>query len=98
MSITLDATLATAQSSRSRHPLCKIVSKENVNPIPFVGELLSTATPNEQYPAARVHSTGRLFVAFAVDAGVTVVSTASVVSIVSVVSVVSVLVSVVPSC
>lgn len=71
MALTLDATLAAAQDQQNRKPLCKIVSKENVDPIPFVGELLSTATLNEQYPAARVHSTGRLFVAFAVDAGVT---------------------------
>ena len=69
MAITLDATLAAAQDLQNRKPLCRILSKENVDPIPFVGELLSTATPNEQYPTARVHSTGRMFVAFAVDAG-----------------------------
>ena len=69
--ITLDATLAAVQASQTRSPLCKIVSHENVNPIPFDGEFLSTATPNEQHPAARAHSTGRLFVAFAVDAGAT---------------------------
>jgi len=67
--ITLDANLAAAQALQNRRPLCRIVSAENVDPIPFVGELLSTATPNEQYPAVRAHSTGRLFVAFAVDAG-----------------------------
>lgn len=67
--ITLDANLAAAQALQNRRPRCRIVSAENVDPIPFVGELLSTATPNEQYPAVRAHSTGRLFVAFAVDAG-----------------------------
>lgn len=67
MAQTLDATLATAQAAQSRRPLCRIVSKENVDPIPFVGELLSTATPNEQFPAVKVHSTGRLFTAFMVD-------------------------------
>ena len=69
--ITLDAALAAAQDSQSRKPLCKILSLENVNPIPFDGELLSTGTVNEQYPQARVHSTGRLFVAFMVDNGTT---------------------------
>ena len=67
--ITLDPIHATAQSSQTRYPLCKILSVENVPAIPFNGELLSTATPNEQNPAARVHSTGRLFVAFAIDSG-----------------------------
>jgi len=69
--ITLDAALAAAQDSQSRKPLCKILSLENVDPIPFDGELLSTGTVNEQYPQARVHSTGRLFVAFMVDNGTT---------------------------
>lgn len=67
MAITLDSNLAAAQSLQERKPLCRIYSKENVDPIPFVGELLSTATPNEQYPAAKAHSTGRMFVAFMVD-------------------------------
>ena len=71
MTATLDPIHATAQTSQTRHPLCKILSVENVPAIPFNGELLSTATPNEQHPAARVHSTGRLIVAFAVDSGVT---------------------------
>lgn len=69
--ITLDSTLAAAQASQTRKPLCKILSFENVDPIPFDGEYLSTATPNEQHPVAGVHSTGRLFVAFAVDSGAT---------------------------
>ena len=69
--ITLDATLAAAQSSQDRRPLCKIVSHENVNPIPFDGELLSTSTDDEQHASASTHSTGRLFVAFAVDTGTT---------------------------
>ncbi|OPY15250.1 MAG: hypothetical protein A4E66_00169 [Syntrophus sp. PtaB.Bin001] len=64
--ITLDAALAAAQDSQTRKPICKIVSKENVDPIPFDGELLSTGTLNEQYPQARSHSTGRLFMAFMV--------------------------------
>ena len=67
MTATLDPIHAAAQTSQTRHPLCKILSVENVPAIPFNGELLSTATPNEQHPAARVHSTGRLVVAFAVD-------------------------------
>ena len=71
MTATLDPIHATAQTSQTRHPLCKILSVENVPAIPFNGEFLSTATPNEQHPAARVHSTGRLVVAFAVDSGAT---------------------------
>jgi len=71
MAQTLDAPLAAAQASDSRRPLCRILSVENVPAIPFNGELLSTATPDEQHPAAAAHSTGRLFVAFAVDSGAT---------------------------
>ena len=40
MAITLSANLAAAQALQNRRPLCKIVSAENVDPIPFDGELL----------------------------------------------------------
>lgn len=63
--ITLDPVLDAAQSSQSRRPLCRIFSSENIDPIPFDGSLLDTSTTAEQYPQARVHSTGRLFIAFA---------------------------------
>lgn len=66
MATTLDPILAAAQGNQSRRPLCKILSCENVEPIPFDGDFLSTSTINEQHPEAKVHSTGRLFVAFMV--------------------------------
>lgn len=67
MAQTLNASLAAAQALQSRRPLCRILSKENVNPIPFVGERLSSSTDNESRPAVKAHSTGRMFVAFMVD-------------------------------
>lgn len=69
MAITLDPVHAAAQELQNRKPLCRISSLENADPIPFDGELLSTSMVNEQHPDAKMHSTGRLFVAFAVGSG-----------------------------
>lgn len=64
--ITLDSALTAVQESQTRSPLCRILSCENVDAIPFNGEFLSTATVNEQHPAVAIHSTDRLFGAYAV--------------------------------
>jgi hypothetical protein len=58
--------LASAQDDQTRKPACRILSCESVTPIPFDGELLSSATVNEKHPDAKIHSSGRLLVAFMV--------------------------------
>ncbi|MFH2011675.1 MAG: hypothetical protein ABIJ37_03070 [Pseudomonadota bacterium] len=64
MPVTLDPTLASAQDSQSRKPLCRVYSCENEESIPFAGEYITTSTANEEHPEERIHSTGRLFVAY----------------------------------
>jgi hypothetical protein len=48
MATTLSTALAAAQSLQSRKPICRIVSKENTDPIPFTGELISSLTIDEK--------------------------------------------------
>lgn len=60
MSLTLDATLAIAQDSQSRHPLVEIISKEWAASIPMDGQYLDTTTNPEKYPNAITLSGGRL--------------------------------------
>jgi hypothetical protein len=60
MSLTLDATLAIAQDSQSRHPLVEIISKEWAASIPMDGQYLDTTTNPEKYPNAITLSDGSL--------------------------------------
>ena len=65
----LDPILVAAQDSQSRHPLCKILSCEATPSIPFAGQRVDSSPLNEQHPAAVIHSSGRLIVAFASGPG-----------------------------
>lgn len=62
--ITLNATLATAQSYIGRKPLVEIVSAQRGDDIPFDGQLLTTETFNEYSPSVIAHSSGRLALAY----------------------------------
>lgn len=64
MAITLDATLAAAQDSPSRHPLVEIVSAQKGDDIPFDGTYLTPETFNEYSPSVIAHSSGRLCLAY----------------------------------
>ena len=64
MSITLDATLATAQDSQSRRPLIEIISSRRKDDIPFEGNALTAETYNVYGPNVIPHSTGRLCAAY----------------------------------
>jgi hypothetical protein len=64
MALTLDATLATAQDSQSRHPLCEIISAQKGDDIPFDGTFLTPETFNEFSPSVIAHSSGRLCLAY----------------------------------
>ena len=64
MALTLDATLATAQDSQSRHPLVEITSSQRNADIPFDGSFLTGETFNEFGPNVIPHSTGRLCAAY----------------------------------
>lgn len=65
MALILDATLAAAQESASRHPLVEILSLQAGEDIPFDGTFLTTATYDESAPAIFAHSSGRLVAAYA---------------------------------
>ncbi|MFA6290234.1 MAG: sialidase family protein [Victivallales bacterium] len=64
MALTLDATLATAQNSQSRHPLVEIISSQRTEDIPFDGSFLTGETFNEYGPNVIQHSSGRLGIAY----------------------------------
>ena len=63
MALTLDSTLATAQDSQSRQPICKITSTALQGDIPFGGTQL-TEGGSEFGPGLITHSTGRLCLAY----------------------------------
>jgi hypothetical protein len=69
MALTLDSTLATAQESLSRHPLCEVASGQFTDPIPFDGQYFNTDTDDESLPAMIALSDGRLSAIYAKDEG-----------------------------
>lgn len=71
MALTLDATLAAAQDSESRHPLVEIMSLQTGEDIPFDGTFLTTETFREYAPAVMAHSTGRLIIVYSYLSGFT---------------------------
>lgn len=56
--------LASAQDSQSRHPLCEIISAQKGDDIPFDGTYLTPETFNEYSPSVIAHSSGRLCKAY----------------------------------
>jgi hypothetical protein len=60
MAQTLDATLAAAQDSQTRHPLLEIKSSSMAPEIPFLGQDLTTESLNEEKPVSVALSSGRL--------------------------------------
>ena len=64
MSLTLDATLQTAQDGLIRNPILSLVSSQIAADIPFDGELLTSETNDESAPNVIMHSTGRLCFVF----------------------------------
>jgi hypothetical protein len=65
MALTLDATLAAAQDSRSRRPLVEIISSQITPDIPFDGTRLTSETFLEYSPSLPIaHSSGRLVLAY----------------------------------
>lgn len=60
MSITLNATLQTAQDGKTHNPIIEIISQGLVAEIPFDGQFLTNETTNEQKPNIILHSSGRL--------------------------------------
>lgn len=69
MALTLDATLATAQDSISRHPLVEIISAQRTADIPFDGQLLRDPAVYDRDPFVIQHSSGRLVVVSIYDSG-----------------------------
>lgn len=67
MSITLDATLKTAQDGNEHKPIIEIISKQFLPDIPFDGQLLTSETDNESSPNSITHSSGRLAFVYAED-------------------------------
>lgn len=64
MALALDATLAAAQDSPSRHPLVEIISAQKGDDIPFDGTYLTPETFNEFSTSVVGHSSGRLCLAY----------------------------------
>jgi len=64
MSLSLDATLNTAQESASRRPIVEIKSLPQGTDIPLAGQLLTDNTIDEKHPSAIAHSDGRLCLGF----------------------------------
>lgn len=67
MALTLDATLATAQNSASRHPLVEILSANAAPDIPFDGTTFTNSSENEFQPFILNHSNGTTILAYLTD-------------------------------
>lgn len=60
MSITLDATLKTAQDGDSHRPIVEIISRQDADVIPIHGNYFNTDTTEEDDPSVIILSDGRL--------------------------------------
>lgn len=65
MSLSLNATLATAQDNTSRRPICSIVSSSRADEIPFAGHNLTSQITDQRGPAMITHSTGGIYTVYA---------------------------------
>jgi hypothetical protein len=72
MSLTLNATLQTAQDGNAHHPILSLISESILPDIPFDGEFLTTNTDNEEDSASLTHSTGRILTVYTSQNGSTV--------------------------
>lgn len=61
MALSLDATLATAQDSANRKPICSIMSSSRADEIPFAGHNLTSEITDQREPAIITHSTGGIY-------------------------------------
>ena len=61
MALSLNATLATAQDSTSRRPICSIMSSSRADEIPFAGHNLISEITDQRGPAMITHSTGGIY-------------------------------------
>lgn len=64
MALTLDAGLASAQSSQSRRPIIELISGQRVADIPFDGTFLTDSADQETQPFTITLSDGRICVAY----------------------------------
>ena len=65
MTVTLDATLQTAQDGLDHHPICKIISKAAKGAdLPFEGNYFNSDATDEYDPDLVLHSTGRLLATY----------------------------------
>jgi hypothetical protein len=72
MSLTLNATLQTAQDGNAHHHILSLISESILPDIPFDGEFLTTNSDNEEDSASLTHSTGRILTVYTSQSGSTV--------------------------
>jgi hypothetical protein len=65
MSLSLNATLATAQDSTNRKPICSIMSSSRANEVPFAGHNLTSQITDQRGPAIITHSTRGIYSVYA---------------------------------